>query len=144
MGFARDERTFQHCSSLKKQQSSMAETDIRRIGVTKRWSDAVIHNGVAYFVEVPDDNTQDAKHQFIQLFKQVEQRLAEIGSDLTRLLQVMVYLPDPGDLAVFNELWDAWIPEGHAPSRACIHASLAAKDYRAELVITAAMSRHSA
>jgi enamine deaminase RidA (YjgF/YER057c/UK114 family) len=120
---------------------SMAETSIRRIGVTQRWSDAVIHNDVAYFVEVPDDSTQDVQHQFIQLFKQVEQRLAEIGSDLTRLLQVIVYLPDPGDLAVFNELWDAWIPAGHAPSRACIHASLAAKDYRVELVITAAVSR---
>jgi hypothetical protein len=48
------------------------------------------------------------------------------------------YLPFPEDLSVFNQLWDAWIPRGFAPSRACIHTQLAAPGYRAELIITAA------
>ena len=30
-------------------------SDIQRIGVTRRWSDAVVHNHVAHFVEVADD-----------------------------------------------------------------------------------------
>jgi enamine deaminase RidA (YjgF/YER057c/UK114 family) len=112
--------------------------DIVRFGVTKRWSDAVVVNGVGYFVEVPDDATMDSKEQFTQVFRQVESRLAQIGSDMNHLIQVLVYLPDPNDLACFNELWDAWIPTGHAPSRACIHTQLAAPGYRVELVITAA------
>lgn len=115
-------------------------TDIQRHGVTRRWSDAVVHGGVAYFVEVPADPTLDPRRQFAQVFSQVEATLASLGSNLNCLLQTMVYLPDPGDLQVFNEMWDNWIPAGHAPSRACIHASLAAPGYRVELVITAAVA----
>jgi len=115
-------------------------TDIIRHGVTRRWSDAVVYGGVAYFVEVPDDPSQDANGQFQQVLSQVESRLQQVGSDLTRLLQVVIYLPEPADLPVFNALWEAWLPAGHAPSRACIHARLAAAQYRVELVITAAVS----
>ena len=113
--------------------------DIIRHGVTRRWSDAVVHAGVVYFVEVPDDPSQDASGQFRQILAQVESRLKQVGSDLTRLLQVMIYLPDPADLPVFNAMWEEWLPPGHAPSRACIHARLAAPQYRVELVITAAV-----
>ena len=114
-------------------------TDITRFGVTRRWSDAVVFGGVAYFVEVPEDTTVSPREQFQQVLDLVDERLASVGSDRTRLLQVMIYLPQPDDLAEFNSLWDAWVPEGHAPSRACIHAQLASKDYRIELVVTAAI-----
>jgi enamine deaminase RidA (YjgF/YER057c/UK114 family) len=116
----------------------MQERNIERHGITKRWSDAVVYGGVAYFVEVPDDPKGNAKEQFSQVLEQVDRRLMQLGSDRSRLLQVVIYLPDPEDLSLFNELWDAWVPQGHAPSRACIHAALAAKEYRVELVITAA------
>lgn len=115
-------------------------SDITRIGVTRRWSDAVVHGGVAYFVEVPDDPTQNARDQIRQVLDQVTARLRQVGSDRTRLLQVLIYLPDRADLPTFNALWDAWVPEGHAPSRACVHVPLAAPQYRVELVITAALS----
>jgi enamine deaminase RidA (YjgF/YER057c/UK114 family) len=112
---------------------------IVRYGVTSRWSDAVVHGGVGYFVEVPDDPGLDCEGQFRQVLQQVEKRLEQIGSDMQHLLQVVIYLPDPSDLTCFNEIWDAWVPSGHAPSRACIHAALAAPGYRVELVITAAL-----
>lgn len=114
-------------------------SDIIRHGVTRRWSDAVVHGGVAYFVEVPDDPSQDAQGQFQQVLAQVVSRLQQVGSDATRLLQVVIYLPEPADLPLFNALWEEWVPAGHAPSRACIHARLAAPQYRVELLITAAV-----
>jgi len=112
---------------------------IVRHGVTRRWSDAVVHQGTVYFVEVPDDPSADARLQFQMVLDQVDRRLCSVGSDRTRQLQVVVYLPnstDPGDI---NELWDEWLPEGHAPSRACIHSQLASPDYHVELVVTAAL-----
>lgn len=112
--------------------------DITRHGTTPRWSDLVVHRGIAYFVEVPEDPQLDPRSQFEQLFLQVDERLALAKSSRTALLQVLIYLPFPEDLTLFNELWEAWIPRGHAPSRACIHAQLAAPGYRAELIITAA------
>ncbi|MCY2974250.1 MAG: RidA family protein [Planctomycetota bacterium] len=113
---------------------------IVRYGVTRRWADAVVHQGTIYFVEVPDDPSVDPKSQFQMVFDQVDRRLQSVGSDRTRLLQVTIYLPNPGDLGSFNELWDAWVPEGHAPSRACLHTQLASPDYHIELVITAAVA----
>jgi enamine deaminase RidA (YjgF/YER057c/UK114 family) len=112
-------------------------SEIARYGVTARWADAVVANGVAYFVEVPDDPSLPAREQFQQVFRQVEARLVQVDSDMQHLIQVLVYLPEPSDLQDFNELWDKWIPTGHAPSRACIHTQLAAPGYRVELVLTA-------
>jgi enamine deaminase RidA (YjgF/YER057c/UK114 family) len=112
--------------------------NIQRIGVTRRWSDVVIYQRTAYFVEVPDDMTMDASSQVKQVLKQIEERLASFGSDKTGLLQVVIYLPYPEDFSLFNQLWDAWLPEGHAPSRACVHAALASPACRVELVIVAA------
>jgi enamine deaminase RidA (YjgF/YER057c/UK114 family) len=113
--------------------------NIQRLGVTKRWSDAVIHRDVAYFVEVPEDPEESSTAQFVRVLEQLDRRLAEVGSDREHLIQVLIYMPDPEDLLQFNELWDAWVPDGHAPVRACIHASLAAAGYRVELVVTAAV-----
>ena len=110
---------------------------IQRHGVTRRWSDAVIYQGVAHFVEVADDPQQDIRGQVRQILTQIEGRLALFGSDKTRLLQVLIYLADLADGPVLNELWDAWVPEGHAPARACVQAGLA-PGYRVEMVITAA------
>lgn len=114
-------------------------SDIERIGVTRRWSDAVIHRGTAYFVEVADDPTQDARGQITQILAQIDARLALFGSDRTQLLQVLIYLADLADGVALNELWDNWVPMGHAPARACVQAGLAL-GYRVEMVITAAVS----
>jgi enamine deaminase RidA (YjgF/YER057c/UK114 family) len=114
-------------------------SDIKRYGITRRWSDAVVFGQVAYFVEVPDDPHLSAEDQFHAVLDQVDMRLALVGSNRKRLLQVMIYLPDSADLSLFNQIWDQWVPEGHAPSRACVHTALAAPGYCVELVITAAV-----
>jgi enamine deaminase RidA (YjgF/YER057c/UK114 family) len=110
---------------------------INRVGVTRRWSDIVLHNGTAYFVEVADDPTRDVRGQITQILAQIDGRLATFGKDRKSLLQVLIYLPDLSDVAVLNELWDSWIPEGHAPARACVQAGLS-KGYCVEMVVTAA------
>lgn len=114
-------------------------SDIQRHGVTRRWSDAVVHGGVAHFVEVADDPSQDMRGQVAQILAQIDTRLALVGSDRTRLLQVLIYVTDLRQIAILNEQWDAWVPEGHAPSRACVQAGLAA-GYLIEMVVTAALT----
>lgn len=115
-------------------------SSIQRFGVTRRWSDIVVHGSTAYFVEVPDDPSVDAHSQIKQVLEQIDRRLASVGSDKTKLLQVTIYLPQPTDLPILNELWDAWLPEGHAPSRACLHAQLVSPEYRIEMILVAAVS----
>ncbi|AMV33924.1 Endoribonuclease L-PSP [Pirellula sp. SH-Sr6A] len=111
--------------------------EIKRFGVTRRWSDAVVFQNTAYFVEVPDDATLSPGEQFAMLFQQVESRCTALGTSIRNLMQVLIYLPYPEDLPEFNRLWDEWIPAGCAPVRACCHPALADKGYRAELIITA-------
>ena len=115
-----------------------AVTVIERIGVTQRWSDIVIHQGTAYFVEVANDSIQDVRSQITQVLAQIEDRLKRVESDKTRLLQVLIYLADLADVAALNEQWDAWVPPGHAPARACVRVELA-PGYRVEMVVTAAV-----
>ena len=111
---------------------------IDRHGVTRRWSDIVVHHGVAHFVEVADDPSQDMPGQVSQILSQIDTRLALVGSDRTRLLQVLIYVADLQTVPVLNQLWDEWVPDGHAPSRACVQAGLAV-GYLIEMVITAAV-----
>jgi enamine deaminase RidA (YjgF/YER057c/UK114 family) len=113
-------------------------TDIRRYGESKRYSDMVVHRGTAYWVEIAEDATLDARGQIAQVLKQIDATLVTLGSDRTRLLQILVYLNDLADALTLNELWDAWVPAGHAPVRATVGAALG-KGYKVEMVITAAV-----
>ena len=113
-------------------------TQITRLGESRRWSDVVIHGGVAYWVEIAADMTQDAAGQIEQVLGQIDATLVQIGSSRESLLQVLIYLSDLADVAVLNSHWDTWVPAGHAPVRACVGAALG-PDCRVEMVVTAAV-----
>lgn len=113
--------------------------DIERYGVTPRWSDRVVHRGVVYLVEVAATPGAPFDQQVAEVFASVERQLAEAGSSHERLLQVTVYLADLDRLPRFNELWEQWIPDGCAPSRACLRADLADPGFAVELVVQAAV-----
>lgn len=112
---------------------------IHRQGTTKRYSDSTSFHGVVYLVEVPSIETGTIEMQTADLLANLEKVMAAAGTDKTRLLQVQVFLTDMADYDGFNAVWDAWIPEGTAPSRACIEVKgLARKGWKVELVATAA------
>lgn len=115
--------------------------DIERFGVTPRWSDKVVHRGggTVYLVEVAPTPGASFGQQVQEIFASVERQLDEVGSGKDRLLQVTIYLPDLANLPAFNAAWEAWLPAGCAPSRACIKADLVSPEYAVELVLTAAM-----
>ena len=111
---------------------------IRRFGTTRRFSDVVVHNGTVYLVEVPSNLDGDITAQTVNLLASVERLLQQAGSDKTRLLQATIYLADMADYDAMNRVWDAWVPEGTAPVRACVEAKLANPGYKVEIVLTAA------
>ena len=112
---------------------------IIRIGDSERWSDVVIHNGVARWVEIASDRSRDAEHQIEQVLDQIDETLPQIGSDRESLLQILIYLTNPDHLDVLNRLWDKWVPKGHAPVRACVHCGLSGGCH-VEMIITAAVT----
>jgi enamine deaminase RidA (YjgF/YER057c/UK114 family) len=54
------------------------------------------------------------------------------------MLSVTIWLADIKDFAAMNAVWDAWVPKGQTPPRACVEAKLAAPQYRVEIRVTAA------
>jgi enamine deaminase RidA (YjgF/YER057c/UK114 family) len=111
---------------------------IQRIGTSHRWSDVVIYRGVARWVDVAEDARLDTAAQLAQVLQQIDATLLSIASDRTQLLEVLIYLADLTDAPALNAQWDAWVPAGHAPIRACVQAGLAG-DYRVEMIISAAV-----
>jgi len=111
---------------------------IKRNGTTRRYSDSVVHNGTVYLVEVPSNSDGDIAAQMSNLLSGVERLLEQAGSDKSRLLMVTIYLADMADYEAMNVLWDDWLPEGVAPTRACVQAKLANPALKVEMVIVAA------
>ena len=114
-------------------------SDIVRIGSSPRWSDIVIHAGVARWVEVTDDRSGDARSQISQVLAQIDTALAQIGSDRSRLLEVLIFLANLSDAPILNEPWDGWVRPDNAPVRACVQTGLAA-GYCVEMIVMAAVT----
>ncbi len=52
-----------------------------------------------------------------------------------------IYLADMTDYDAMNLVWDAWLPDGCAPPRACVQAKLANSKFRLEIALTAAVAQ---
>lgn len=113
--------------------------DIQHFGTTSRYSDIVVHNRTAWIVEVPSSTDADIKTQTREVLGSLERLLAQAGSGKDRILMATVYLTDLADYDGMNAVWDAWVPPGSAPSRACVQVlALAQAGWRVEIALVAA------
>jgi len=110
---------------------------IERIGVTERSSKIVKHNGVVYLSGQVGDG-DSITEQTIDCLNRVDTLLKEAGSSRENILQATVWLADISDFAALNEVWNDWVPSGHAPARACGEAKLARPILKVEVIVTAA------
>lgn len=114
---------------------------LQRLHVAARYSEAAIFNGVVYLAGmVPECEAADIKSQTADVLAQVDQRLAEAGSNKSLMLRAQIYLADIKDVAAMNEVWDAWVASGTAPPRATVQAALVDPHWRIEIVVTAAQA----
>ena len=119
--------------------TSSAASTIQRLNPTPRYADATVFNGLAHLVEVPAFDDGDISSQAQSMLEQLDATLNKIGSAKDRLLMVTVYLTDMADYAAFNTVWEAWLPCGAAPSRACVKvAGLANPGWKVEIAAVAA------
>ncbi len=113
---------------------------ITRSHTRARMSQIVIHGNTIYLAgQVASDSSANISVQTEQVLDTIDQLLAEAGSDKSRLLSAQIWLANIGHFAEMNQVWDAWVPEGQAPARACIEARLATPEYLVEIGIIAAI-----
>jgi enamine deaminase RidA (YjgF/YER057c/UK114 family) len=78
------------------------------------------------------------KLQTAKVLEKIDGYLEKAGIDKTRLVSAQVWLADIAcDFAGMNEVWDAWVPQGHAPARATVQAKLAAPELLVEIAVVA-------
>ncbi|MFC3120476.1 RidA family protein [Agaribacter flavus] len=112
---------------------------IQRKETKQRMSRIVIHQGTVYLCgQVAADATKDITEQTQTMLDKVETLLAEANSDKKHILSATIYIKDMKDFAAMNAVWDAWVPEGHAPARACVQASMARPELLVEISVIAA------
>lgn len=115
--------------------------DIKRINTGPRLSDVSVFNKVAYLAgQVPETTLgQGIREQTAEVLAMIDQLLAQVGSNKSRILSCQIYLKDIGQIAEMNAVWDRWVPAGHCPSRATIQAELADPRWGIEIVVAAAL-----
>ena len=110
---------------------------IERIDTSERMSKIVKHNGVAYLCGQVG-NGESATEQTLDCLARIDALLEKAGSSRSQILQAIIWLSDMTYFKEMNAVWDSWVPEGHAPARACGEAKLARPELKVEIIITAA------
>ncbi len=112
---------------------------IKRIETKARMSRIVKHNGTIYLCgQVCADAEKGISEQTQTMLDKVESLLETAGSDKEHMLSATIYLKTMDDFAEMNAVWDAWVPEGYAPARACVEASMARDALLVEISVVAA------
>ena len=112
---------------------------IERQETKARMSRVVKHNGTIYLCgQVCADATKDITEQTQTMLDKVEALLEQAGSDKGHMLSATIYIKDMSLFTEMNAVWDNWVPEGHAPARACVEASMARDVLLVEISVIAA------
>lgn len=84
------------------------------------------YKDLVWTVATASDESLDLAGQTSQALSILEDNLAELGSDKTRIVSAQVYIANIDDKPIMDEVWRDWIgsnPE-HWPQRACLGVDL--------------------
>ena len=114
---------------------------IKRLEVGARMSQAVVHGGLVYTagqvaLRAPGASVRE---QTIDILAKIDELLAASGSGKEKILTATIWLSDIATFNEMNEVWDAWVPQGNTPARACVEAKLAAPQFTVEIAVVAAV-----
>ena len=115
-------------------------TEIKRIDTGPRMSQAVVHGGLIWLAGQCGTAGESIAVQTQESLAKIERLLAEAGSDKARILSTTIWLADIEDYDEMNAVWDAWMPAGAAPARACGQTPLAGEGYGVEIICVAAVA----
>jgi enamine deaminase RidA (YjgF/YER057c/UK114 family) len=112
---------------------------IVRIEAGPRMSRAVIHGDTVYLAgHVSKEPAGSVRGQTEAILRNIDARLAEAGTDRSKLLSANIWLADIATFDEMNAAWDAWVDPANPPARATVEARLVSPDYLVEIMVVAA------
>ena len=112
---------------------------ITRIDPGPRMSRAVVHGDTVYLAgHVSKEPAGNVRGQTEAILRAIDARLAQAGSDRSKLLSATIWLTDIATFDEMNAAWEAWVDPANPPARATVEARLAAPEYLVEIMVTAA------
>ncbi len=94
---------------------------IKRTGQGAYFHSVVEANGTLYLSGVvARDLSADMAGQTAQTLKRIDDVLAGVGSDKSKLVSATIYITDMGLKAAMNEVWASWTESEHRPARATV------------------------
>ena len=114
---------------------------IQRIETGARMSKVVIHSDTVYLAGFTANKALagGVAEQTAEILSIIDGYLAKAGTDKTKLLRATIWLSDIRTVDDMNKVWDAWVPEGHTPARACVESKLARPEIKVEIRVIAAL-----
>lgn len=119
-------------------------TDILRVqGGAQGRSAGSAYGRFAWAVATSEDPVADVAEQTRSTLAKIDEILAGLGTDKTRLVNATVYLDKIAHKAEMDAVWCAWIGDDpqNWPQRACIESRLWGHDLVEIVVIAAAPER---
>ncbi len=113
---------------------------IERKQLGARMSQIVCHGDTVYLAGqvAVDAAGEPAGAQMKNSLDRIDGLLGEAGSDKSKVLSATIWLADMRDFDAINEAWDAWVPAGNTPARACVESKLAFTKVTVEVGVIAA------
>lgn len=91
--------------------------------------------------QVADTRTLDTAGQTQEVLAKIDSLLGEAGVTKNGVVSASIWLKDMADFDAMNEVWDAWVPEGYAPARACVQSTLAFAELLVEVQVSAVRAK---
>lgn len=115
-------------------------SEIKRLRINSRFSEAVIHNGVVYISgQVDLSEARSTRLQTKNVLALIDELLAEAGTDRSHLLRAFVYLANIGDLQEMNKEWESWIVPDNPPARTVAQCQLSSPAFLVQVSVEAAL-----
>ncbi|MGQ4275198.1 RidA family protein [Terrihabitans sp. B22-R8] len=94
--------------------------------------------GFVWCVASAPDQSKDLEGQIHDVLAELDRRLAEGGTDKSRLLKAEVVITDHDRKPEFDAIWREWVPEGCGPVRSFVQSIMPDGDL-VEVIVTAAL-----
>jgi len=96
------------------------------------------YKDLVWIVATAKDESLDLVAQTSQTLASIDESLAEMGTDKTRIVSAQVFIANINDKPVMDEVWNQWIGDNpdNWPQRACLGVDLGG-NWLLEVTVTA-------